>query len=83
MAYEFYLSPPAEREFAKLERAVQKQIFSVFEAMHIDPFALDSKKLRKPLNGYRVRKGDYRVLFMIEGKTIIIYSIKNRKDAYR
>lgn len=35
--------------------------------------------------GYRVRIGDYRILFRINDalKEVIIYRIKHRKDAYR
>lgn len=50
-----------------------------------DPFsrALNIKKLQPPLEGYRLRVGEYRVLFDIEEDSILIYSIKHRKDAYR
>ena len=35
--------------------------------------------------GYRIRVGDYRILFRIDDtlKEVIIYRIKHRKDAYR
>ncbi|MBI4063685.1 MAG: type II toxin-antitoxin system RelE/ParE family toxin [Elusimicrobia bacterium] len=35
--------------------------------------------------GYRLRVGDYRVLFDIDdrSKTIIVYRIRHRKEAYR
>ena len=31
---------------------------------------------------YRLRSGDYRILFDIEGNTVIVQTIKNRKEAY-
>ncbi|MDA1275431.1 MAG: hypothetical protein O2960_15525 [Verrucomicrobia bacterium] len=31
---------------------------------------------------YRLRVGDYRVLFRLEGNTIVVYDVKDRKDAY-
>ena len=32
---------------------------------------------------YRLRVGDYRVLFEIEGERIVIYRIRHRREAYR
>ncbi|MFO7537161.1 MAG: type II toxin-antitoxin system RelE/ParE family toxin [Chloroflexota bacterium] len=32
---------------------------------------------------YRLRVGDYRVLFEIEGNQVVIYRIRHRKDVYK
>jgi len=32
---------------------------------------------------YRLRVGDYRVLFEVEGEVIIVYRIRHRKNIYR
>jgi len=40
------------------------------------------KKLTNCTPEYRLRVGNYRVLFEIDGKKIIVYCIKHRKDAY-
>ena len=42
----------------------------------------DIKALTNATQGYRLRSGDYRVLFDLDGDTILIRSIKNRRDAY-
>ena len=39
--------------------------------------------LRKTLKGYwKLRVGDYRVVFKVEGKEITILGIRHRKDVY-
>ena len=43
----------------------------------------DEKKLTKHTPEYRLRVGDWRILFEIEINKIVIYKIKHRKDAYR
>ncbi len=43
----------------------------------------DVKKLRGSANEYRLRVGNYRVLFELEGTTIMIYAVGDRKDIYR
>ena len=41
------------------------------------------KKLQGSRNQYRLRVGDYRVLFELEGRTATVYAVGNRKDIYR
>jgi len=40
------------------------------------------KQLRQADFGYRLRMGDYRILFDVEDDTIVIQKIGNRKDVY-
>ncbi|HEX7957678.1 MAG TPA: type II toxin-antitoxin system RelE/ParE family toxin, partial [Pyrinomonadaceae bacterium] len=42
----------------------------------------DVKRLTNFTPEYRLRVGDYRVLFEIEGDRVIIYRIKHRGGAY-
>jgi mRNA interferase RelE/StbE len=40
------------------------------------------KRLRAADFGYRLRMGDYRILFDLEGDTIVIQKIAHRKEVY-
>jgi mRNA interferase RelE/StbE len=40
------------------------------------------KRLRQSDFGYRLRMGDYRILFDVEDDTIVIQKIGHRKDVY-
>jgi mRNA interferase RelE/StbE len=42
----------------------------------------DIKKLNGFKNKYRLRAGNYRVLFELEGACLVVYSIGDRKDIY-
>jgi len=48
-----------------------------------DDLGGDVKKLKGSRNEYRLRVGDYRVLFDLEGRTATVYAVGNRKDIYR
>ncbi len=48
-----------------------------------DNLSGDVKKLTTFTPEYRLRVGDYRVLFEIENDNIIIYHIKRRGEAYK
>jgi len=41
------------------------------------------KKLKGSENEYRLRVGDHRVLFELEGRTVAVYAVGDRKDIYR
>ena len=47
-----------------------------------DDLAADVKKLKGFKNKYHLRAGDYRVLFELEGGTIVVYDVGDRKDVY-
>jgi mRNA-degrading endonuclease RelE of RelBE toxin-antitoxin system len=42
----------------------------------------DIKKLKGFKNKYRLRAGNYRVLFELEGACLVVYSVSDRKDIY-
>jgi len=44
--------------------------------------AMYDKKLKGFKNKYRLRAGNYRALFELEGGTIVVYDVGDRKDIY-
>ena len=42
----------------------------------------DVKRLTHVVPAYRLRVGDWRVLFEVVGSTIVIYYIRHRSNAY-
>ena len=54
------------------------------EELKYNPFPINSKKLKEGL-GYRLRVGDYRILYTVDNvvQIIEIYKIGHRKDVYR
>ena len=80
------LTPLAEREYKRLPRDVQQKVQKLLDgAFRLEPLALrfKARKVQIPFTGYRLRLGDYRVLFEFEDGTILVYRIRHRKVAYR
>lgn len=46
-------------------------------------FSGDVTKLRGSRNEYRLRVGEWRVLFELVGDRIVVYAVGNRKDIYK
>lgn len=72
----------AKRDLEKLEPFVRirmlKQIRKLAEGERVD-----LQKKKGTTNDYRLRVGDFRVIFTLEGNTITIHKIGNRKNIYK
>ena len=64
-----------------LSPEVARRILGKVEVMR-NELSGDVKRLSNFAPEYRLRVGDYRVLFEIEGDVVIVYRIKHRRDAY-
>ncbi len=82
MKYQTFLKPKAIKDLKKISKEDAKKITAKITEMEND-LQGDVKKLTKHTPEYRLRVGDWRILFEIETNKIVIYKIKHRKDAYR
>ncbi|MBD2353718.1 type II toxin-antitoxin system RelE/ParE family toxin [Tolypothrix sp. FACHB-123] len=81
MQYQIEFKPKAIKDLAKLSTDSRERIISKIEAMQ-DNLQGDVKHLTNFTPEYRLRVGDYRVLFEIEEQTIMIYRVKHHSKAY-
>ena len=74
----------AEKELLRLNKSLGQRIFKKISLLKDDPYGQNSQKLEGG-KGYRIRIGDYRVVYTIdkENQTILIIKIGNRKEIYR
>jgi mRNA interferase RelE/StbE len=81
--YELFVLPPAQKDLDKLEVSAFDRILRKIRALAKDARPPGCLKLTGD-DGYRVRSGDYRILYRIDdaAKRIYIYRIKHRKDVY-
>jgi mRNA interferase RelE/StbE len=82
MRFSIEFSPHAARDLKSLSREVAKRVMKKINTLH-QGLVGDIKQLSNFRPAYRLRVGDYRVLFDIEGDTIIVYRIRHRREAYR
>jgi mRNA interferase RelE/StbE len=82
MTYEIELKPRAFKDLQALPKSTQRRIVAKIEGL-ADDLAGDVKRLTNFTPEYRLRVGDYRVLFEVEGTNVVVYRVLHRKDAYR
>lgn len=72
----------AVKDLDKIEKKGALIILDKIKKME-DGLSGNIKKLTDFTPEYRLRAGNYRILFEIETNKIVIYRIKHRKESYR
>jgi len=84
VTYRLELETKALKEFRSLPADRRELIGAIFDDLEKNPRPPGAKKL-SGVDGYRVRSGDYRILFTIddERRVVRVYRVGNRKDVYQ
>jgi mRNA interferase RelE/StbE len=73
------------KDLRKLPTREVERIVSEVEALAEEPFPHGSEKLTGADHSYRIRVGDYRVVYEVlrQSKVVEIQRVRHRKDVYR
>ncbi|WP_333877530.1 type II toxin-antitoxin system RelE family toxin [Methylobacter sp.] len=84
MTYKLSLKPLAEKQFAKLSKTIQKRLFAAFLTLSDNPRPHGSLKLQGHPDCYRVRVGDYRIVYTIDDQQlkVLVLTLGHRQDIY-
>ena len=82
MKYDIQFKTGVVKDITSLSPHIRSRILAKIEQMS-DDLRGDVKRLTSFTHEYRLHVGDYRVLFEIEGRSIVIYRIRHRREAYR
>ena len=84
-AYQVTFARSARRELERLPINVAARILTKIETLTDNPRPLGCKKLQGPSQLWRLRVGEYRVVYKIDDKDRIIdiSVIRHRSEAYR
>jgi mRNA interferase RelE/StbE len=82
--YTLHLDKRLEKDLRSLSQEIQKRILSKLEALRQDPFAPGTTKLTDE-DSYKIRIGDYRVIFDIDTKQqrVTILKVDYRSAIYK
>jgi mRNA interferase RelE/StbE len=81
MKYKISYEKEALKELEKLEPSVSRRIVDKIDKMSENPASCDIKKL-KASDYYRLRIGDYKVIFIFDNNLIKILKIGHRQQIY-
>ena len=84
MKWRIVFARSAEKELAKILGDTQLRIGHAIPALEDDPIPASSKRL-KGREEFRLRIGDYRVLYVLqnESRILVVTAVGHRRDVYR
>jgi len=86
LAYEILIKASAEKDMRRLPRDVRERVTSAILELREEPRPPGVLKLKgKSEEGWRIRVGDYRVVYQIDdtARQVTIYRVRHRRDVYR
>lgn len=77
--------PQAQKDLDGFRGKLHAKFESIILGLYENPRPHNSKKLSGSGSRYRIRAGDYRILYELDEqkKIVRVYRIVNRKEAYR
>jgi mRNA interferase RelE/StbE len=85
MIYSLTFKPSASKDIESLQVEISQRILSEIEKLEHHPRPVGCKKIVGSKNDWRIRIGNYRVLYEIDDDEhrIRVFRVKHRKEAYR
>lgn len=83
--YSVAFKKSAEKDLRKIPREIIPHIFEHVENLAGDPVPHDAYKIASAENLYRIRVGDYRIIYQVlhESHEVTIFYVRHRSVAYR
>ena len=84
-SYKVVPKPSVEKDLRSLSKAIIRRVVRVVESLRNDPFPHQAVKLEGADDLYRVRVGDYRIIYTSDStqNKIHLLAIGYRRDIYR
>ena len=83
--YRIYLDGRAQKDLDRLPGNTLRRVLEALTALRENPRPPGCLKLRGSEDAYRIRVGDYRVLYSIDdgAQTIRVWRVRHRREVYR
>jgi mRNA interferase RelE/StbE len=75
----------ALKELKRLDRSVVPRLISVVHSLATNPRPAGVRKMKGTERSFRVRTGDYRIVYEVldEALLVLVIRVRHRKDVYR
>ena len=83
--YSVVTAPAVDKQLSRLPRSIQRRLVETIEGLESNPRPHGAKKLEGHDNLWRVRVGNYRIIYTLEDERLLVLVVKigHRGDVYR
>jgi len=84
-SYSIQFKPSVEKDLASLPKPLVSRVYARIQQLAGDPFPHSTVKLQGAERMYRLRVGDYRIVYEVDtdAALITIHAVRHRRDVYR
>ncbi|MDO8381115.1 type II toxin-antitoxin system RelE/ParE family toxin [Phenylobacterium sp.] len=85
MTYRLTITRDAVKALGAIQKRDRARIYERLDQLAADPFSTSGVKKLKGQDNYRLRVGDYRVLYLVEDAEllIVVVDVGHRREVYR
>lgn len=83
MTYRVTLSPAAARQLRRFDPPVRRRLQAAIELLATEPRPAAATQLVGGQGEWRVRTGDYRVVYEIRERELLVLRLGHRREVYR
>ncbi len=84
-SYSINFKPSVKKDLRPLPKAVLARVMARIEGLKSEPIPRQAIKLTDTEGLYRIRVGDYRIVYEVDtqAKQITVHHVRHRSEAYR
>ena len=85
MTFTVEIKPTAMKELKSLPQYIMKKSILIIDSLSVEPRPEGCKKLVDSKSRWRIRVGDYRILYEIDNQAdiVTVFRVAHRKEIYR
>jgi mRNA interferase RelE/StbE len=80
--YQLVISNRFRRDLLRLPADAHRRVLTALETLEQNPYE-GTKLTNVTLGAWRIRVGEYRIRYDIEGTQVLLYRVRHRRDIYR
>jgi mRNA interferase RelE/StbE len=84
-SFKVQFKPAVQKDFRRIPQKTLSRILESIEGLTKIPFPVQAIKLAGSDRLYRIRVGDYRIIYEVETETgeIMVHYVRHRREVYR
>lgn len=84
-SYKIEIKKSAQEEIRKLPKGIRKKVVNKIDKLALNPLPSDKEKIKGLENAYRIRQGNYRIVYLVFKNSLLVsvVRVRDRKEVYR